>query len=103
MALAIAVFDILPVLGTGGILLPWAVILLLLGDKMLAAGILVLYLVITVVRNIAEPRLVGKQIGLHPLATLIAMFLGLKILGIAGMVLFPMLLAVLVNIEHGKK
>ena len=102
-ALAIAVFDILPVLGTGGILLPWSVILLLLGNKILAAGMLVLYLVITVVRNIVEPRLVGKQIGLHPLATLLAMFMGLKILGIVGMVLFPMMSAVFVNIGRVKR
>lgn len=99
IALAIAVFDILPVLGTGGILLPWAVILLIIGNTPLAIGILVLYIIITVVRNTLEPRIVGSQIGLHPLATLIAMFLGLKLLGLLGLILFPMCLAILMNMQ----
>lgn len=98
VALAIAVFDILPVLGTGGILLPWAVIMFVIGDITLGVGILVMYLVITVIRNILEPRIVGKQIGLHPLVTLIALFVGLKLMGILGMILLPVSLAVLMNL-----
>lgn len=99
LGLAIAIFDILPVLGTGGILLPWAFFLFLMKNTFLAVGILVLYLVITVIRNIVEPKLVGKQIGLHPLATLIAMFLGLKLIGIAGMILFPVALAIVLGLK----
>lgn len=100
LGLAIAVFDILPVLGTGGILLPWAAVLFLMKNTPLAVGILVLYLIITVVRNIMEPRLVGKQIGLHPLVTLMSMFLGLKLVGLAGMVLFPVGLTVLLGFKR---
>ncbi len=99
LAFAVAVFDILPILGTGGILLPWAAILLLMGNTALAVGMLMLYIVITVIRNILEPKIVGKQIGLHPLATLIFMFLGLKVLGIVGMVAFPVALSVLLSLE----
>lgn len=99
VALAISIFDILPVLGTGGILLPWAVILLLMREVPLAVGILILYIVITVIRNIVEPKLVGKQIGLHPIATLAAMFVGLKILGFVGMIGFPVTLAIVVNLK----
>ena len=84
LAFAVAVFGILPILGTGGILLPWAAILFLMGNTALAVGMLMLYIVITVIRNILEPKIVGKQIGLHPLATLIFMFLGLKVLGIVN-------------------
>ena len=97
MAFLVAVVDILPVLGTGGILLPWAAILLILKNHGLAFGILLLYLVILVVRNMLEPRIVGKQIGLHPLATLAALFLGLKLLGLAGLIIFPVALTVVVN------
>ena len=97
IGLGIAVFDILPVLGTGGILLPWAAILLIMKNHGLAFGILLLYLVILVVRNMLEPRIVGKQIGLHPLATLAALFLGLKLLGLAGLIIFPVALTVVVN------
>lgn len=99
IALAISIFDILPVLGTGGILLPWVIILVVIGNIPLAIGILVLYLIITAIRNTLEPRIVGNQIGLHPLATLIAMFIGLKLLGIIGLVSFPVALSVLVNLK----
>lgn len=103
LGLVIAIFDILPVLGTGGILLPWAVILFLMKNTFLAVRILVLYLVITGIRNIVEPKLVGKQIGLHPLATLIAMFSGLKLIGIAGMILFPVALAIVLGLKKTEK
>lgn len=99
IALAIAVFDILPILGTGGVLLPWAAVLFMLGNMPLGAGILALYLVITMVRNIVEPKIVGKQIGLHPLATLVALFVGLKLIGIAGAVILPVFLSIFINIR----
>ncbi|MBQ8597241.1 MAG: sporulation integral membrane protein YtvI [Lachnospiraceae bacterium] len=96
----VAIFDILPVLGTGGILLPWVAILFVMKNIKMAIGMLVLYLAITIIRNTVEPKLVGKQIGLHPLATLISLYLGLKLLGIVGLVLFPMTLAVLANMNQ---
>lgn len=99
IAFGIAVFDLLPVLGTGGILLPWAVILVLMGNFPLAIGILVLYIVITAVRNALEPRIVGNQIGLHPLATLVAMILGLNLMGLLGMLLFPISLVAITNLR----
>lgn len=100
VALLVAIFDILPVLGVGGVLLPWAVILVFMKEIPMAIGMVVLYLIITIIRNTLEPRVVGKQIGLHPLATLIALYVGLKVLGIIGMFLFPVTLAVLVNMER---
>ena len=102
IGLLIAIFDILPILGVGGVLLPWAVILFVMKEIPLGIGILILYLVITFIRNTAEPKLVGKQIGLHPLATLIFMYLGLRFMGFLGMFLFPVTLAVFVNMKHGK-
>ena len=98
-AAAIAVFDILPVLGTGGVLLPWAAVLAIMGNYSLAAWILILYIVITVIRNSVEPRIVGKQIGLHPLLTLIALFTGVSLAGLPGLILFPMALMIFVNME----
>lgn len=97
LALCIAVFDILPVLGTGGVLLPWTVILFIMEEHGLAIGMIILYLVILIVRNMVEPRIVGRQIGLHPLATLAALFLGLKLFGLVGLIAFPVALTVLVN------
>ena len=77
IGLMVAVFDILPVLGTGGILLPWTVVLLVMKNISMGIGMFVLYLIITVIRNTLEPKLVGKQIGLHPLATMISLYVGL--------------------------
>ena len=99
IALGIAIFDILPVLGTGGILIPWSVIALILGNYRIAVGVLILYLCITIVRNMVEPRIVGRQIGLHPLATLISLFVGFKLMGRVGMIGIPVLLSLLVNLE----
>ncbi len=94
VALLIAVFDILPFLGTGGVLIPWALICLFTGNVPLGIGIFVLYIIITVVRNTLEPKVVGKQIGLHPLATLIAMFVGMRMFGLVGLIFFPVTLVV---------
>ncbi len=99
IALAIAIFDILPVLGTGGILIPWAFIAGALGNYRMAVGISILYLAVTVIRNTVEPRIVGKQIGIHALAALIAMFIGLKLFGIIGLIGLPVALSILVNLE----
>lgn len=94
MAGVIAVLDVLPILGTGGFLLPWAVLEVIFGNYLKALGVLALYLVIAGIRNTVEPKIVGKQIGLHPLATLVAMLLGLKLFGLVGMLGVPVLLAV---------
>lgn len=99
IALIIAVFDILPVLGTGGILLPWTVVLLVMKNYPMGIGMFVLYLIITIIRNTMEPKLVGKQIGLHPLATMISLYVGLKIIGFWGMLIFPTTLAVISSMK----
>lgn len=99
LALSIAVFDILPVLGTGGILIPWAIIAAVLGRYKMAAGVAVLYFIITALRNSLEPRVVGKQIGLHPLATLVSMFVGAGMFGVVGLFGFPVVLSVIVKMR----
>ncbi|MEG2350373.1 MAG: sporulation integral membrane protein YtvI [Hungatella sp.] len=95
LALCISVFDILPVLGTGGIMIPWVIITAVQGDYSLTLGLLVIYLVITVVRNILEPKIVGSQIGLHPIVTLVSMFVGAQLFGVVGLFGFPILLSLL--------
>ncbi len=81
----IAIIDALPILGTGWILMPWAVICLFSRNYFLAIGLAVLYGVVVVVRNMIEPKIVGNHIGLHPLVTLFSMYIGLKLFGIIGM------------------
>lgn len=85
MALFIAFSDALPIVGSGTVMLPWAVICGFSGDIKLAIAIVVLYVIITVVRQLLEPKVVSKQIGIHPIFTLIAMYTGYKVMGIIGM------------------
>ncbi|MBR5468272.1 MAG: sporulation integral membrane protein YtvI [Firmicutes bacterium] len=99
IAAIIAVFDILPMLGTGGILIPWGIIALATGNAFVGIGLLVLYVLIIVVRNIVEPKIVGGQLGLHPIVTLASMFAGLQICGILGLFGFPILLSLIVNLN----
>lgn len=99
IAFITAVVDIFPVLGTGTILIPWAVYNLFTGNYFWGVGLLVLYSVITFIRQILEPRVVGGQIGLHPLLTLICMFIGARLFGFWGMLGFPITLTVIIHLN----
>ncbi len=100
LALVIAIFDILPVVGTGTILIPWAVIELIYGHYGMAIGLFIAYIVIFVVRNIIEPKIVGKQVGLHPLVTLLAMFVGTTLFGFVGLFGLPITMALIVDLNE---
>ena len=95
IAFLIAIFDILPVLGTGGIMIPWTIITAIQGNIPMAIALLVVYLVITIIRNIIEPKIVGSQIGLHPVVTLVSMFVGAQMFGVIGLFGFPITLSLL--------
>ncbi|MBR2048998.1 MAG: AI-2E family transporter [Oscillospiraceae bacterium] len=84
-AAVIAVFDIMPILGTGGIMIPWAVISLVLGYTKLGIELFVIYGIVTVVRNYMEPKIVGAQLSLHPIISLVSMFIGLRVFGFWGL------------------
>ena len=100
IAFVIAIMDILPIVGTGLILIPWGIVQLMLGNLPGGIGILVLYLVITIVRNTIEPRIVGKQIGLHPLVALISMFVGVKVAGVIGLFGFPIMMSFIMYLSR---
>ena len=103
IAFIIAIFDILPVLGTGGIVIPWAVFVLIEGKIALGVSLLILYVLITIIRNIIEPRIIGNQVGLHPVVTLLSMYAGTRILGFVGLFLAPISLAILKSFHDAKK
>lgn len=90
IAIAIAIFDILPVAGSGGILIPWAAISLILGEYPAAIGLIVVYAVITVIRQYIEPKIVGSSLGVHPIVTLAGLYFGLKLFGFMGMFIVPL-------------
>lgn len=88
-AAVIAVLDIMPILGTGGIMIPWTVISLVLGYTKLGIQLLLIYIIVTVIRNYVEPKIVGTQLGLHPIITLVSMFIGLRLFGFWGLFGLP--------------
>lgn len=90
IAIAIAVFDILPVAGSGGILIPWAVVSVILGSYPQAIGLIIIYVVITVIRQYIEPKIVGTSLGVHPIVTLAGLYFGLKLFGFMGMFIVPL-------------
>ena len=91
LAALVSLIDILPILGTGTILIPWAAVMLLSGEFGMALGLIILYAVVTIVRNFIEPKIVGTQIGLHPLVTLMCLYFGFQIFGFLGMFLMPVI------------
>jgi len=97
---AVALVDIMPVLGTGTVMVPWAIMECIMGRGYSGLGIALVYAVITIVRNILEPKIVGHHIGLHPLVTLAAIVIGLKALGFAGMIFFPITIIVLKHMRE---
>ncbi len=103
LAAIICIIDILPVLGTGAVVIPWALISLLTGNILKAILLLLLYIVITIVRNFLEPKVIGEQVGLHPLVTLIAIFSGYKLIGFWGIFLFPVTLIILHDLHKNGK
>ncbi len=93
LAALIALVDAVPVLGTGTVLVPWAVVALLQGNRALALGLLGIYGVAVTVRTVLEPRLVGRHLGIDPLVTLVAFYVGFTLWGFLGMLLAPLLVA----------
>ena len=89
------IIDIIPVLGTGTVLIPWAVFNLIFGNFGMGVGLLVIYGAITVIRQIIEPKLVANQAGLPAIVTIMAMFLGVRIFGAFGIILLPFTVIIL--------
>ena len=90
IAFVTCIVDIVPVLGTGTVVIPWAVISLILGNYGLGIALLILYAVITVLRQVIEPKLVANQVGLPAIVTIMAMFLGVKMFGAFGIIILPL-------------
>ena len=93
-----ALVDAFPVLGTGTVLIPWSLVSFLQGYRLRAFGLLGVYAAATLNRSILEPRLVGHQLGLDPLATLMALYAGYQLWGLPGMLLAPMLAAAAIQL-----
>ena len=97
-ALGIGFVDALPILGSGTVMIPWAIISAVNGDLQLGIAIFVLYVIILVVHQLLEPKIVSNNLGIHPIFTLIAMYTGFKISGIIGLFIGPIVLIILQNV-----
>ena len=98
LGIAIAIIDALPILGTGTVLIPWGIGAMVTGDVKLGLYLLALYGICLLVRQLLEPKILSGQIGLHPLATLISMYVGLRTIGFLGLILGPILVLILKNL-----
>ena len=98
IALAIGFVDALPILGSGSVMVPWSIILAINGDIQLGIAVLILWIVMSLVRQFLEPKIVSGKIGIHPIFTLIAMYTGFKVIGVMGMLVGPIVLIILKSI-----
>lgn len=96
IALGISILDVLPIVGSGIIMIPWSIISFISGNNQMGIKLGILYFVLIIIRQILEPRILGKEIGIRPLYTFLATILGSLILGPIGVILGP-LIAVVIN------
>lgn len=97
IAITIALFDALPFFGSGAILIPWSLIEFLSGNVSSGVGLLIIYLSVLLMRQLVEPKIVGKSIGMHPLLTLMSMYAGYRIFSIGGLILGPLTLTLIIS------
>ncbi len=101
LAIIISVVDFLPILGAGTVLVPWGIVMLAIGDYKMGIALIILAGVTYFSRQILEPKILSVQMNMHPLLTLFAMFLGLKIAGFGGLVVAP-IVAFIIKITHDR-
>ena len=98
VGLLVAILDFLPILGAGAVLIPWALISLVMGNLHHAIGLGIIYGVITITRQVMQPKILGDQMGAHPLASLMSIFIGFRMFGLLGLVIGPSLLMIFIAI-----
>jgi predicted PurR-regulated permease PerM len=102
LAIVIAALDILPVFGVGTVLVPWSVFQMLFGNLSLGIGLFVLFVIHEIVRQVIEPRIVGKSLGIHPIITLLLLYAGYSLFGVLGLILLPVF-TVLIDVFSNKE
>lgn len=97
LAFLVSLVDAIPILGTGTILIPWAIISLLSKNSALGWGLLSLYGACTLVRQIAEPKIIGNKLGIHPLASIVSIYTGVQLFGLWGLIIGPIAAVLIKN------
>ncbi|MBR6360687.1 MAG: sporulation integral membrane protein YtvI [Clostridia bacterium] len=95
IAVCTAIVDILPVFGSGTILIPWGVISLFIHKVPLGIGLLIIYGVITVIRQVIEPKIVSSNVDVHPVITLMSMYIGIQVFGVLGILILPITVVII--------
>ena len=98
LAFGFAVLDFIPIIGSGTVMVPWAVVDLITGNYLRAVQLMVIWGVIALFRRLGEPKILGDQTGLSPILSLIGIYVGMQLGGVLGMILGPVLLLVLINL-----
>ncbi len=98
LALGLAVLDFIPIVGAGTVMIPWAVIDLFVGNYSRAAGVVVIWGLVAAFRRVAEPKIVGDQTGLSPIVSLLSIYVGMRLGGVAGMILGPIVTLIALNL-----
>ena len=98
MAVLIGFIDLLPLFGAGAVMVPWVVYLLIIGKVPLAIAVGIIWIIWAVLKQIIEPKMVSKEMGMHPIFTLIGMYTGFKLAGVIGLILGPIILLIIKNI-----
>jgi sporulation integral membrane protein YtvI len=94
IALLIIIVDIMPILGTGSVLVPWGTYLALTGNAFTGVGLIILFLFITVFRRIVEPKILGDSVGIGSLSALISLYVGFKLVGVIGVFIGPLVVII---------
>lgn len=100
LAILIAVFDAFPIVGSGMILLPWSIFTLISGSTFQGVGLLIVYAVVVIVRQVIEPKIVGKHVGMRPIVTLVSMYAGTRLFGGLGLFALPITVAILTDMNE---
>lgn len=95
MGVLVGIVDLIPILGPGIIFIPWSLWYLLIGNLRFGISLLILYGILIIVRQLIEPKIIGDSIGIHPLATLMSVFVGLRLMGVKGIFIGPIIVLVL--------
>ena len=103
ISIVVSIVDVLPVLGAGIVIVPWSVISFILGNSYLGKGLALIYIILIITRQILEPKIMGKEIGVRPLYTFLATILGSLIFGPIGLILGPLIAVLVTSIIRTKK
>lgn len=103
LAFFTAIIDAVPILGTGTMLIPMSVFNFLSGNMTLGWGLLILYGIAILTRQLCEPKIIGSKLGIHPLLTVFALYTGMKLFGIIGLILGPIAAIFVKNLINAEK